>query len=97
MNWKNLSDSCHKLYVIPSSKLDNGHPAKTHLAYLDGFPRSQVVCQICMRNMPIMLSWSCEAKKEGDCFPADAEWAEYWDELLHEVTCSTCLNWARGD
>ena len=88
-----------KLYVIPGSQFIDGRPKVTHLAYLDGADSSlnPVVCQICLRNIPIMLAWSCESAKGGDVFPADREWVEQWDKLLHEVTCPTCLKWALGE
>lgn len=86
----------NRLYVVPGADHNGNYPT-THLAYLSGYSfSSAVVCRICFRNNPIMLAWSCESAKEGDVFPADREWAEEWDKLLHEVNCPTCLKYARG-
>jgi len=59
-------------------------------------PFDDTIETLCLPNIPIVCAWSCEAKKEGDMFPAGVTEAEQWDEYYNEVTCPTCLKRARG-
>lgn len=80
----------NRLYFI--GKIGNGK--YKHLAYIPDF--EDVVCTLCLPNIPLMCSWDCSSKKEGEDFPAGRREAEQWDEYYAEVTCPTCLKRARG-